>query len=88
MSRDWQELESWTDERIIEEFNRAATGTSAGVSFYLDYLFGRMAARQAESVAKMTRTMVCLTWVITGLTAVMLILTAANLWVVWKTTGH
>lgn len=72
MSPNFAQLRTMTDEELIARHDAAATSTVVGTRHYLDELNSRDVRRQT---AKMVR----LTWVITFLTLVNVVIVAAEL---------
>lgn len=86
MSHALEELRSMSKEELIQRHDAAATHTSVGVSYYLDELARRDAAEQTERIVRLNDEMAAsskqverLTRVLTALTILIAILTAASL---------
>lgn len=79
MAHTLKELRALNDDRLIEEHDRAAKNTFVGVDYFLHELERRDRDRHDQGMLEVTRTMKRLTWMITALTAVNVIATAAVL---------
>lgn len=66
----YEELTSFTDDQLIEIFNRDRGNVVVGKQWYLDELTRRRADRASEALVRLTRQLALLTVVIATLTAV------------------
>lgn len=66
---EWEKL---TDQRLIEKFDAVAPSTVLGVGFIREELHRREMKRQGERIERMTARIEYLTWVIAGLTLILL----------------
>jgi hypothetical protein len=72
----WSELQTMSDEDLIDRYNRAAENTSVGTRFYLEELNRRAATRQTDEIVKLTRWITWLTVAVVILTVVVLAVSA------------
>lgn len=69
MIRTWAELQTTPTEELIAEYDATSKHTSVGLNFYIGELHRRAEAERAIAMARMTRTIVRLTRVVTVMTA-------------------
>lgn len=79
MAKSIASIRALPDEILIREHDEAAATTIVGTGFYLDELARREASRNADAVLRATVTVARLTWVITGLTVVNVVLVAVSI---------
>ena len=66
----YAKLRALTTEQLVELYDHRAQHADVGVAFVREEIARREAKKQTAAIAHMTRTMRNLTWVITALTAV------------------
>lgn len=69
-----RQLRELSDDELIDRFDESAQRTSVGVVFYREELRAREAARQTETITR-------LTWWIAGMTLVVTVATIVNLYI-------
>lgn len=78
MARTFADLRATSDEDLVRQHDAHAQHTVAGVNYYLDELARRDASSAGARIEAMTRRIEVLTWVIAGMTAVILVLTGLS----------
>jgi hypothetical protein len=84
MSEKIAELRAMTDEQLIDNHDRLASGTVIGTRHYLDELRHRDAARSERRMIDLTGQIRTLTLVVTALTVVNVVLVA---WAILRPPG-
>lgn len=83
LAKTYEELRQQSDEELMALHDADAQHTQVGISYYLEELARRRAARQGDAVEKMTSSIERLTKVIAVLTALATFITLVNLGIVF-----
>jgi hypothetical protein len=75
----YAKLRGLSTEQLVELYDQRAQHADVGVAFVREEIARREAEKQTAAIAEMTATMRNLTWVITALTAVNVIVAAVPL---------
>ena len=78
MSFGFAELQKKTDANLVEEHDKIAKSTSAGVTYYLDELSRRHQNKQTEGMLSYTKSIYYFTLVVTIATIVNVVATIIN----------
>ncbi|MEQ8062634.1 MULTISPECIES: hypothetical protein [unclassified Xanthomonas] len=74
------DLQSLSDDDLIDRYDAAAHNTVVGTGFYRDEIVRRQVARESARMLQLTQTMRTLTWVILAVTAVNAVLVGWQIW--------
>ena len=75
----YKKLREMSIDDLVKLYDRTAISSDVGVAFIREEIARREAEKQTREIMRATKTMRTLTWVITGLTAVNVVLVALTL---------
>jgi hypothetical protein len=84
MARTIADLRAMSDEDLVRAHDSHAQHTVVGINYYLEELARRDAAGAGTRIEAMTHRIEVLTWVIAGMTAIILVLTGLSAYFVGK----
>ncbi len=83
MVENYKKLRETSKETLIHNYDVVATHTTPGLNYYRDEIARRDAEEQSQIILKFTKQMRDMTIAITAMTALVLVLTVVNVYLVW-----